>query len=231
MVLMGILLVFLLLQNGKETESLGDKAFTQGDYEHAIEYYYDAYDSPLVFVKRARVLSILRSQGLVCDYDAYIGVILEYLGWAIEQDSSVLPKITSDTLFHEVAQTIVFNTWRGIDLKSDSSLTAVLPRVQWYTYVESITAIGGQMVFHDDGAVYVDWGTFYEYDEKTQEFTAVPYGEQTGRFQVKDGAINIAWDDGSTVVFQLERRGTCGVLVDINTGRAVVFDHPDECNT
>ncbi|MBN2619880.1 hypothetical protein JXB22_02225 [candidate division WOR-3 bacterium] len=228
---MNILLVLLLLQNGKDTELLGDQAFTQGDYDHALEYYYDAYDSPLVFVKRARVLSILRFQGLACDYDAYIESILECLCWAIEQDSSMLPKITNDTLFHEVAQTVLFNVWMGFDLENDTSLTRLLPRVQWYNHVEPITATGGQMVFHDDGVVYVDWGTFYEYDEKTQEITAVQYGEQTGCYQVEKGAVIITWDDGTKAVYRLELRGTCGVLIDASTGHEVMFDHPDECNT
>jgi len=226
-----LLCVLVLLPNGKNTEYLGDHSFTQGEYVHALEYYYEAYDSPIVFVKRARTLSILRDQGLVCDYDAYVSVILEYLCWAVEQDSSVLSLIIEDTCFYEISHTVLFRSWQGHEPENDSGLASLLPRVRWYNYVESITAVGGQMVFHDDGAVYVDWGTYYGYDEETGEFIAYPQEQQTGHFVVKEGYVDILWDDKSKSVYRLDMRGTCGVLIDVDTGQDVVFDQPDECNT
>lgn len=220
-----------LLQNGKDTEVLGDSAFVNGMYEQALQYYYEAYDSPNAFMKRARVLSVLRTQGLVCEYDAYLDVILEFLSWALEQDSNLLPIIVRDTLLEEVTHTVLFNIWRGYSVERGSSLAALLPKVHWYTYPETITAINGQLVFQDDGSVYVHWGTYYEYDEETEKLTAYPQGEETGQFTVVAKQIRIVWQDGSASRYRLERRGTCGVLIDVGTGEDVFFDHPDECNT
>jgi|GEM_PF-3552356 len=224
-------LLLILTQNGRETEILGDSAFAHGAYEQALEHYYQAFDTPIVFVKRARVLSALRARGLVCDYDAYIDVILEFLSWAIEQDPAMVPLILEDTVLYEVANTVLFKTWEGANIENDSSIVVLLPGVNWFDHPEAITAIGGQMVFHEDGAVYVDWGTYYEYDEESGEFFAHSNNEQTGRFSVQDSEIRISWEDGTTSVYRIVLRGTCGVLIDTVDGREVFYDHPDECNT
>jgi hypothetical protein len=229
---MYVLCVLLMLfQNGEDTEVLGDGALSQGLYEQALEYYYRAYDTPIMFVKRARVLTIMRTKGLVCDYDAYIEVILEFLSWALQQDSSLLPVIVDDTVFHEVSRTVLFNIWKGCRMDSDSALVVLLANTTWYTHSLPITASGGQMVFHDDTTVYVDWGTYYEYDEQTGVFTAHPYGINTGRYSIEHGEIGILWDDGTTSVYTLELDYTLGILIDKVSGRKVLFDHPDECNT
>jgi hypothetical protein len=224
-------IVFILFQNGEDTEALGDRAFSQGSYEQALGHYYRAYDTPMVFVKRARILSVLRAEGLVCEYDAYISVILEYVSWALAQDSSLLCVVVDDTLFHEVSRTVLYNIWRGCRTDSDSALMDLISNTTWYEHPLSITAIGGQMVFHDDSTVCVIGGTFCAYDEDNDEFTKFPGGIHTGHCSVENGEIVILWDNGATSVYTLILDYTLGILVDKATRQSIYFDHPDECNT
>lgn len=229
------------MQNGRDCEHLGDRAFAEGHYEQALYYYYDAFENPEVFLKRARVLSVLRRQGKVCEHNAFVDIILENLEYAIEGEPALKSTITADTLLAPVGGTVLFNQWKGAVLENDSSLSTLLTAVSWYNCLETITAVEGGIFFHEDGSVSVDWGTYYEYDEATDSFIPHPYGKQDGKYNVRDGKIYITWQrtydtiDQSAYpdssIYILRVLGVVGILLDDISGLELFFDIPDECNT
>lgn len=234
-------LLAFLIENGKDFELLGDNAFIEGNYETALNCYYDAFESAEVFWKRARVLSVLRTQDMICEYNAFVDIILENLYYAIEREPDIRAVVVTDTILQPVQNTVLFNIWKGTLLENDSSLATLLPAVSWYNCLEAITGVEGGIVFREDGSVFVDWGTYYEYDEVTDSFQPHPYGKQDGTYFVRNGKIHITWhrtyeslDDAAyskSSVYVLKILGVVGMLMDDDSGLELFIDMPDECNT
>ena len=245
----GILVLFimwiplLLHANGnQELVTKGDIEYAKGNYERAYEYYLNVgVKDPEVAFKLASIISYFRNNGLICEYNAYVDLILEELQYVIEQDSCWLEKILTDTIFSPIHGTLLYNIWKGYNLDSDSSITNLLPQVSWYVIVEPITATDGEIIFRADNSVFVDWGTYYEYDEEHDEFLPRSFGKQEGYYKVGEGNIYIQWnrtyddyyktDMQRESVFILELDGVRGILKDAASNQEIFYDMPDECNT
>ena len=238
-----VVLPFLLNANGRpELVAKGHDEYARGNYEKAYEFYLNAgVSDPEVSFKLASIISYFRKQGLVCEYNAYVDIILEELQYAIAQDSSLLDKVLSDTAFSPIHRTALYNIWQGHSLDNDTSIAYILTEVTWYRIVEPITATGGKIVFQADNSVFVDWGIYYEYDEVMGAFTPCSYGKQQGQYTVTGRKIFIQWnktygnyynaDMQKESVFILELDGVSGVLKDEDSKRVIFYDMPDECNT
>jgi hypothetical protein len=233
----------LLYADGRpELVSKGDIEYEQGNYERAYEYYLNAgVSDPRISFNIASIMSHFRKIGLICEYNAYVDLILEELQYVIEQDSTWLEKILTDTIFSPIHTTVLYNVWKGYNLEDDSSITALLPEVSWYVIVEPVTATDGEIIFQADGSVFVDWGIYYDYDEESDEFLPRSFGKQQGHYRVKERKICIQWDktydnfyneelQGESV-FILEQNGVWGILKDASSDQKIFYDIPDECNT
>lgn len=238
-----VVLPFLLNANGRpELVAKGDDEYARGNYERAYEFYLNAgVNDPEVSFRLASIMAYFRKQGLICEYNAYIDIILDELQYAIAQDSSLLEKVLSDTVFSPIHRTVLYNVWQGHNLDNDTSIAIILTEVTWYRIVEPVTATDGKIVFRADNSVYVDWGTYYEYDEVMGEFTPCSYGKQEGQYKVTGRKIYIRWDKTydnyydadmqEESVFILDLDGVSGVLKDGGSKHVIFYDMPDECNT
>lgn len=233
----------LLSANGHpELIAKGNHEYAQGNYERAYEYYLNAgISDPEVSFKLAWIISHFRNQGLVCEYNAYVDLILEELQYIIEQDSSWLDKILDDTVFVPIQNTVLYNIWKGYDIIKDNSIAKILPQVSWYVIVEPITATDGEIVFRQDGSVFVDWGTYYEYDDEHDEFMPRSFGKQEGSYKISERRIHVKWnrtydnyydfDLQKESIYILDLDGVWGILKDAETKQEIFYDMPDECNT
>jgi tetratricopeptide (TPR) repeat protein len=245
-----LLILFLSLilfaQEESEFTALGDSEFRKGNYDLAIDYYWNAItieESPESHYKLAQLLSFLRTKNLICEYDAYIDGILDLLSTAIEIDESYKTKILEDTLFWPIHGTLLYNTWKGGSIDLDSSIMKILPEIDWQTVPEGVASLPGSIVFTNDGQVEVDWGASYEFvefDEKTGEPILYSFGKQKGTYTVTDGIVYITWkkiieNEHSLEVpkksaFLLKLEGVYGILDSLNPAQEDFYDIPDECS-
>ena len=225
-----------------ELVTKGDIEYEHGNYERAYEYYLNAgVNDPHISFNIASIISHFRKIGLICEYNAYVDLILEELQYVIEQDSTWLEKILTDTIFSPIHTTVLYNVWKGYNLDDDCSISAILPEVSWYVMVEPVTATDGEIIFQTDGSVFVDWGTYYDYDEEQDKFLPRSFGKQKGHYQVKERKIYIQWDQTydnfynedlkRESVFILEQNGVWGILKDASSDQEIFYDIPDDCNT
>lgn len=233
----------LLYANGRpELIDKGNKEYELGNFERAYEYYMNAgINTPEISFRLASIISYFRREGFICEYNAYVDLILEHLQYIVDQDSIWLDKIIDDTIFSPIHRTVLYNIWKGSDIECDSSIPDILSNVSWYLIVEPVTSTDGEIIFRQDGSVFVDWGTYYEYDEKTQEFLPRSFGKQEGYYEVKAGEIKVWWtrshdnyyntDLQNETVFTIILDGVWGILKETASDQNIFYDIPDECNT
>lgn len=199
---------FRLYQAGKYPEALAKfQAAVQADPQHALAQY-----------NVAATLGVLRKQGLVCDYSAYKGSILEFLEAAVKLDPKRLKRAKQDADLDPIRDTVGWQRLLGLSPTRAADVPAILRKVSWYGPGIGVYGTLVTLRFEDGGKVTM-------VKKVVQEEGPPKPRTLTGTYTVKSGKVQVSFPG---------QKPDTGTLSDTGLltfkGLGDFTDSPSECD-
>jgi tetratricopeptide (TPR) repeat protein len=198
---------FRLYQAGKYPEALEKfRAATEKDPKHALAHY-----------NVAATLGVLRKQGLVCQHEAYLQTILEYLTKAVRLDPKRLKRAKEDADLDPIRETVGWQRLLGRSPARVADVPEILKKVKWHDPGVGVYGTLVTLRFEDGGKVLMT-------KKVPQEDGSLKAETITGTYSVKGRKVEVRLPGQKPDTGTLSAEGLLSLQQLGN-----FFDYPSEC--
>jgi len=215
-------------ESAEQFNKKGANLYKRKRYPEALDNFYLAIDADPQYApghyNLARTLAIFRKKGLVCDYDAYQGAILEHLDIAIELDSSFKARALRDPAFVIIHGTYRYQMLLGMSPTKTEDVRTMFTRITWYGPSPGAYGPVSGMTFSKKGRMEL---LYIDFDDPEQ----VDRVEIQGGYSVSGNEVTIELDkplpEGDIILLGIlltDGKLDFGIIIGPFT------DDPDECS-
>ncbi len=230
-----LLMVFispLFGQTSGDLNNAGFRLYQAKKYPEALEFFNKAIEADgrnsMAHYNLACTLGLLRSQGQVCQHNAYRGVILDHLVRAVELDNRIATTMQKDTDLNSVHDTFRYQILTGLSVSNDVNLRLILTRVSWYGPSPGVYGPVSGLLFKSNGT-----GILRVLDVSegvVRKETGFHYTIQQGRIIIRlDRAVQLGDETLDTTRGYTGQLGPDGIL-NIELLPGPFNDDPGDCS-